>query len=82
VTTANHHESVKEHGNLRFDLIQQADDPSRFLLYEAYATEDDAANHKTTPHYLKWRETVKDFMAEPRFGVKYNILQPKDPKKW
>lgn len=82
VTTANHLESVKEHGNLRFDIIQQSDDPSRFLLYEAYETEDDAANHKTTPHYLKWRETVKDFMAEARYGVKYNVVQPKDPKKW
>jgi autoinducer 2-degrading protein len=82
VTTANHLESVRETGNLRFDIIQQADDPSRFLLYEAYETEDAAANHKTTPHYLRWRETVKDFMAEARFGLKYNVIQPKDPEKW
>ena len=82
VTTANHLESVKEPGNLRFDLIQQTEDPCRFMLYEAYESEDAAANHKTTPHYLKWREAVKDFMAEPRSGIKYNIIQPKDPSEW
>jgi len=82
VTVANQRESVKEPGNLRFDLIQQADDPCRFMLYEAYESEDAAANHKITPHYLKWRDAVKDFMAEPRFGVKYKILEPGDITKW
>jgi autoinducer 2-degrading protein len=81
-TTENHLESVKEPGNLRFDLIQQADDPCRFMLYEAYENEDAAANHKTTSHYLKWRDTVKDFMAEPRLGVKYFIIEPNDKTKW
>jgi (4S)-4-hydroxy-5-phosphonooxypentane-2,3-dione isomerase len=81
-TVENHKESVKEPGNLCFDIIQQADDPCRFMLYEAYESEDTAANHKITPHYLKWRDTVKDFMAEPREGVKYNILEPKDKRKW
>jgi autoinducer 2-degrading protein len=81
-TTQNHRESVKEPGNLRFDLVQKSDDPCRFMLYEAYESENDAADHKTTPHYLIWRETVKDFMSEPREGVKYNILEPNDPAKW
>jgi (4S)-4-hydroxy-5-phosphonooxypentane-2,3-dione isomerase len=81
-TTANHFESVKEPGNLRFDLIQQMDDPSRFMLYEAYESEDAAANHKTTIHYLKWRDLVNDFMVDPRYGVKYNILEPNDKTKW
>jgi (4S)-4-hydroxy-5-phosphonooxypentane-2,3-dione isomerase len=81
-TVANHTESVKEPGNLRFDIIQQVDDPCRFMLYEAYESEDAAASHKTTAHYLKWRDTVKDFMAEPRSGVKYNVLEPTDPEKW
>ena len=73
---ANHLESVKESGNIRFDFIQQADDPARFMLYEAYESEEAAAAHKSTPHYQKWRDTVAGMMAEPRKGVKYKILQP------
>jgi len=72
----NHNQSVKEPGNLRFDFIQQHDDPSRFMLYEAYASEEAAAAHKNTPHYLKWRETVEKMMAEPRKGIKYRIIKP------
>jgi len=75
-TTTNHLESVKEPGNLRFDLIQQVNDPCRFMIYEAYISEEAAAAHKTTPHYLKWRDTVNEYMAEPRNGVKYNIIEP------
>ena len=75
-TTANHLESVKEPGNLRFDFVQQADDPLRFLIYEAYVSDEAAAAHKTTPHYLKWRDTVAEWMAEPRKGVKYNFIAP------
>jgi autoinducer 2-degrading protein len=77
----NHKESVKESGNLRFDFIQQTDDPCRFMLYEAYESEEVAAAHKNTAHYLKWRETVQDMMAEPRKAVRYDILQPADRKK-
>lgn len=72
----NHLEAVKEKGNLRFDFIQQADDPCRFMLYEAYESEEASAAHKNTPHYLRWRDTVQNMMAEPRKGVKYKILQP------
>lgn len=76
-STANHLEAVKEPGNIRFDFVQQADDRTKFMLYEAYETEEAAAAHKNTPHYLAWRDAVKDMMAEPRHGVKYNILMPK-----
>lgn len=76
LTTLNHVESVKEKGNLRFDLIQQTDDPLRFMLYEAYESDEAAAAHKNTAHYLAWRNAVQDMMAEPRKGVKYNIIQP------
>jgi autoinducer 2-degrading protein len=75
-TTANHLESVKEPGNIRFDFVQQADDPCRFLIYEAYRSEEAAAAHKNTPHYLKWRDTVADWMTEPRKGVKYHFIAP------
>ena len=81
-TIENQYESVKEPGNLRFDLIQQVDDQCRFMIYEAYESEEMALNHKTTPHYLKWRDVVADFMKEPRVGVKYNIIEPKDRTKW
>lgn len=82
VTTSNHYESVKEPGNLRFDLVQKEDDPCQFMLYEAYESEESAAAHKATAHYLKWREAVSDMMAEPRSGVKYTIIQPNDKSKW
>ena len=81
-TTENHLQAVKEPGNLRFDLLQQSDDPCRFMLYEAYETEEAAANHKKTAHYIKWRDTVAEWMAEPRQGIKYNIIQPNDPSRW
>jgi autoinducer 2-degrading protein len=81
-TKANHLESVKEPGNLRFDLIQLAEDPCKFMLYEAYKSETDSVNHKTTDHYKKWRDQVESYMAEPRRGVKYNIIEPIDPAKW
>lgn len=54
----NHEASVKEDGNMRFDVLQMKDNPLQFVLYEAYASEDAAKAHKETPHYLQWRETV------------------------
>jgi (4S)-4-hydroxy-5-phosphonooxypentane-2,3-dione isomerase len=80
-TIENHLESVKEPGNIRFDLIQKSDDPCSFMIYEAYVSDDEAAAHKNTPHYLKWRDLVKDFMAEPRVGIKYNIIAPTETSR-
>jgi len=76
ITAENHHASVREPGNLRFDVLQMADDPARFALYEAYEHESAAAAHKETPHYLKWKETVASWMATPRKGVRYKGLLP------
>jgi len=73
---ANHEASVQEPGNRRFDMLQSADDPNRFVLYEAYASASDAAAHKQTAHYATWRDTVVDMMAEPRQGVPYKGLAP------
>ncbi len=64
----------QEPGNLRFDVLQCKDDPTRFLLYEAYRTEDDLAKHQQTEHYLRWKEAVTDWMAERRQSVKYDSL--------
>jgi autoinducer 2-degrading protein len=67
----NARESVKEPGIARFDVVQQADDPTRFALVEVYRTADAPAKHKETPHYAKWRDTVALMTAEPRSSVKY-----------
>lgn len=75
-TRLNHEASIKESGNCRFDVLQLAEDPCRFVLYEAYASAADAVAHKDTDHYLSWRETVADWMASPRQGVPYNGLFP------
>jgi autoinducer 2-degrading protein len=72
----NHEASVLEAGNRRFDVLQSADDPARFVLYEAYESTADAARHKETNHYKNWRATVADWMAEPRQGDAYNGLFP------
>lgn len=75
-TRENHLQSVQEPGNRRFDVLQSADDPTRFVLYEAYASEADAAAHKQTAHYTQWRDAVADWMASPRQGVRYDGLLP------
>ena len=70
--------SVKEEGIARFDVVQQADDPTRFVLVEVYKTAEAPAAHKETAHYLKWRDTVAEMMAEPRQGIKYSNIFPDD----
>lgn len=73
----NHLHSIQEPGNLRFDLLQDANDASKFVLYEAYASEADAAAHKETAHYKKWRAAVANWMEQPRRGDKHIMLAPK-----
>ena len=70
--------SVQEAGIARFDVIQQADDPTRFILVEVYKTAEAPAAHKETAHYLRWREMVAEMMAEPRQGIKYGNIFPDD----
>jgi len=81
-TILNHIESVKEPGNLRFDILQDPNDPCRFVLYEAYESESAAINHKDTQHYLTWREKVSPWMEKPREGHKYKIIFPTDKNLW
>jgi (4S)-4-hydroxy-5-phosphonooxypentane-2,3-dione isomerase len=81
-TIANHKKSLKEPGNLRFDLVRETEDPDRFMIYEAYESEEAATAHKKTPHYLEWRDKVAEWMAEPRKGVKYTIIEPKERSQW
>ncbi len=72
----NHEASIQEPGNRRFDIIQNAEEPARFVLYEAYLSEADAIAHKETAHYHRWRETVADWMASPRQGILHHGLFP------
>ena len=78
----NHEASVRESDNLRFDILRSVEDPSHFLLYEAYESEEAAAAHKNTLHYIRWRETVAPWMASPRRGVPNTVVAPKDRNEW
>jgi quinol monooxygenase YgiN len=80
-TLANARESLKELGVARFDVVQQQDDPVRFVLVEVYRDAATAAAHKETKHYPVWRDAVAPMMAEPRFSVKFNNVFPND-KEW
>ena len=75
-TRANHEASLREPGNHRFDVLKSAADPTRYLLYEAYASAEGAAEHKATAHDLAWREAVADMMAEPRRGEPWVGIYP------
>jgi len=77
-TIENARNSVLEPGIARFDVLQQADDPTRFVLVEVYRTPEAPAQHKETAHYLRWRDTVAEMMAEPRTSQKYSNVFPVD----
>jgi quinol monooxygenase YgiN len=80
-TLENASKSVQEPGVARFDVIQQSDDPTRFVLVEVYRTGDDPARHKETAHYQAWRDTVAEMMFEPRRSTRYDNVFP-DDKGW
>ena len=77
-TLANARESIKEPGIARFDVMQQRDDITRFVLIEAYRDSEAPAAHKETKHYQTWRDAVAMMMAEPRASVKFENLFPDD----
>jgi autoinducer 2-degrading protein len=77
-TLDNARNSLLEPGVARFDVVQQLDDPARFVLVEAYRSDKAAAQHKETAHYLKWRDTVASMMAEPRASMKFSSIHPPD----
>lgn len=80
-TLENHRQSIQEPGVVRFDVVQQDDDPTRFVLVEIYRTPEDPGRHKDTAHYAAWRDAVAPMMAEPRRSVKYRALAPA-PAAW
>ncbi len=73
--------SVQEPGVARFDVLQQANEPAQFLLVEIYRTADDQMKHRETAHYLKWRDSVAEMMAEPRTALRYINVFPED-QQW
>lgn len=75
---ANARASVKEPGVARFDVVQDRDDPTRFVLIEVYRTPEAAAAHKETAHYRTWRDAVADLMAEPRTSCRFVNVFPED----
>jgi len=81
ITLENAGNSIQEPGIARFDVIQQQDDSTRFVLVEIYRTSDAPARHKETVHYQEWRDTVADMMAEPRTSIKYTNIFP-DEQGW
>ena len=81
-TLENARQTIQEPGNLRFDVLQQADDPHRFLLYEVYRDEGGMTSHKGTAHYARWQAAVASWMAEPRQGVKHTTHFPRDEAQW
>lgn len=76
VTRRNHAGYVQEPGNIRFDVLRSAGDPTRFLLYEWYATDEAALAHRETAHFAAWAEAVADWFAEPRYADVYEPLLP------
>ncbi len=75
-TIANHVGSLKEPGILRFDVLQNETDPSEFLLYEAYESQEATLTHKETVHYRRWKDTVDPMMAQPRTSTAYSLVAP------
>ena len=73
-TLDNARNTRREAGNVRFDVLQAEEDPTRFLLYEAYKTKEDFPKHHQTAHYQRWKETVADWMAQPRVGVRHQAV--------
>jgi autoinducer 2-degrading protein len=81
-TRANHEGSRGEPGNLRFDVLQSAEDPGRFLLYEVFSSPEAVEVHRKTPHYLAWRSQVEPWMLKPREGRSHKVVAPLDPAAW
>jgi len=73
-TLDNARNTRQEPANIRFDVLRSEEDPTRFFLYECYQTRDDFAKHHQTPHYLRWKAAVADWLAQPRVGVRHNTI--------
>jgi autoinducer 2-degrading protein len=81
-TIDNHEDTIKEPGNIRFDFLSDANDKTKFVLFEVFESEEAIAAHKNTSHYLRWRDTVADWMAQTRQGIRHQVICPTDVSLW
>ena len=81
-TIDNHENTVKETGNIRFDFLSDANDKTKFVLYEVFASEEAVVAHKTTVHYLRWRDAVAEWMIQPRQGLRHTVICPTESSLW
>ena len=81
-TLVNARASLTEPGVLRFDVIQDNDDPRHVVLVEVYRDADAASAHKQEPHYATWRDAVAEMMAEPRASAKFSAIFPPGSGDW
>jgi (4S)-4-hydroxy-5-phosphonooxypentane-2,3-dione isomerase len=82
ITRYNHENTLMEPGNIRFDVLVDARDKCKFVLYEVFESEEAIAAHKETEHYNRWRETVTDWMSRPREGQRHEVISPENPGLW
>ena len=78
----NHENTIQEPGNLRFDILRDSSDPSKFVFYEVFESEEAVKYHKTTKHYNQWKDRVAGWMVNPREGVRYEVLAPTANESW
>lgn len=81
-TVANHRASVREPGVLRFDVLQDEDDPGHFVLYEVYRSQEATEAHKATDHYASWKQTVGPMMAKARERAEFSVVAPESESDW
>jgi autoinducer 2-degrading protein len=81
-TIDNHEDTIKEPGNIRFDFLSDANDKTKFVLFEVFESEEAIAAHKNTSQYLRWRDTVADWMAQTRQGIRHQVICPTDVSLW
>ena len=75
---ANAQNSIQEPGIARFDVVQDLENPTQFVLVEVYRTDADPARHKETQHYQTWRDTVAPMMNTPRTARKFSNVVPEE----
>ncbi len=81
-TIRNRAGSIGEPGILRFDILQNSDEPTLFFLYEVYVSEKATLAHKETDHYKTWKTAVESMMSAPRKGMAYTVIDPVDEDEW
>jgi (4S)-4-hydroxy-5-phosphonooxypentane-2,3-dione isomerase len=81
-TLKNHQGSRLEPGNRRFDVIRSAEDPTRFMFYEVFTSQEAVEAHRLTAHYQIWKQTVEPWMAKPREGKSHSIIAPENDSEW